>query len=504
MYRIVIAGFKQETNTFSPKVCTMSDFLASWILEGQELIDTMINGQDEVAATLHVLQKAGAQIIPSTCFRSQSSGRVEQGICTYFINRLIKTIRENQPIDGVFLNLHGGMSLTEDDDGIGYILAEVRKEVGPDVVIAVSSDLHANITKRVIGNLDVLCGWLEYPHTDIYETGERMAKLGLYCLDHPDDKPALAFAKIPMILQAECGNTKVGPLKEIVDHAKSLVRNGTLTDYTMYHMQPWMDIKEAGASVVTMARDGETARAYAVELANLFFEYGKAHYNVNEDLDKTLDLVLAKAPGKLFVISDASDNVSGGATGDSVNVLRRILEREMDIRAACVIADPDVPFEAEALGVGAEAEFTVGGKYDPAYYTPITIRARVEKIPDPVVREFQGSFKGRASSFGKAAILRVRNTDVIVVKQAQFNYSPAQFVGFGLDPADYDLLVVKSSLAYREPFKHYTDELHTVETPGSCSSDLKNMDFKRIDRPMYPFDDMKDHRITDAVLATEL
>lgn len=504
MYRIVIAGFKQETNTFSPLVCNMSDFLASWILEGQELIDTMVKGQDDIAATLHVLQEAGAQIIPSTCFRSQSSGRVEQGICTYFINRLIKTIRENQPIDGVFLNLHGGMSLTEDDDGIGYILEEVRKEVGSEVVIAASTDLHANITKRVVRNLDVLCGWLEYPHTDIYETGVRMAKLGLHCLDHPDDKPALALAKIPMILQAECGNTKTGRLKEIVDYAKGLVSDGTLIDYTMYHMQPWMDITEAGASVVTMAKDGQTARKHAVELANLFFEYGKANYNVNEDLDDTLDLVLAKEPGKLIVISDASDNVSGGATGDSVNVLRRILERNMDIRAACVVADPVVPFEAEALGVGNEKEFTIGGKYDPARYSPITFRAKVEKICDPSVTEFQGPAKGKKADFGKVAILRVRNIDVIVVKRAQFNYSPAQFVGFGLDPADYDLLVVKSSLAYKEPFSAYTDELHTVETPGSCSSDLKNMDFVRIERPMYPFDDMKDHQITDAVLSTEL
>ncbi len=506
MYRIVVAGFKQETNTFAPTVCGMSQFLAGGIHEGQELIDQYKNAQNEVAATLHVLEKAGAEIIPSILFHSQSYGRVEQGICTYFNRRLIKTIRESQPIDGVFLNLHGGMSLTEDDDGIGYILEAVRNEVGPDVVIAVSTDLHANITKRVMRNVDVICGWLEYPHTDIYETGVRMATLGLRCLDQREEKPAMAMAKIPMILQAECGFTKKGALKELVDYAKSLVSDGKLIDYTMYHMQPWMDIQEAGACVVTIAKDAESAVKYATELASRFFDYGRTHYIENENLDAVLDLTLTKQPGELIVISDAADNVSGGATGDSVNVLKRILERKMDIRVACIVADPEAPYVAEKLGVGAEADFTLGGKYDPARYESITVHARVEKLCDPIVTEIAGPAKGIKADFGKAAILRVRNIDIVVAKYYQFNYSPASFVGFGLNPKDYDVVVVKSSLAYREPFKLYTDEknMHTVECPGSCSCDLKNLGFHIVERPMVPFDDMSNYELPEAVLTTDL
>lgn len=131
---------------------------------------------------------------------------------------------------------------------------KLRKAAGPDVLFAASTDLHANITRQVMDNLDILTGYWEYPHVDLYNTGKRAADLGLQTL-RTGVKPVLAFTKIPMILQAEASMTTEGPLKELVDYAKSLIADGTILDYSLYHMQPWLDCKEAGASSVVIAKE---------------------------------------------------------------------------------------------------------------------------------------------------------------------------------------------------------------------------------------------------------
>ena len=106
--------------------------------------------------------------------------------------------------------------------------------------------------------------------------------------------------------------------------------------------------------------------------------------------------------------------------------------------------------------------------------------------------ETAGNNKGKVVNFGRAVIVRVRNTDVILVEYPQLNYSPTQFTGFGLDPKDYDLFLVKSSLAYKFNCSVLTSQLYNVDTPGSTTSDLRSLPFTRIPRPMFPFDDTDD------------
>lgn len=286
--------------------------------------------------------------------------------------------------------------------------------------------------------------------------------------------------------------TTEGPLKELVDYAKSLIADGTILDYSLYHMQPWLDCKEAGASSVVIAKEEATARAVSLDLAKRFFALRKVLQYHPISVDEGLDLAVTRPTKELIVLSDAADNTSGGATGDSVVVLRRILERKLDIRAACVVADPEAVDQAIALGEGVTAVFTIGGKLDPARQKPVTFEGTVQKICAPEIVPDSNSLHRLPVSFGKAAILRVRNVDVIVCVYPQLNYEPSQFLGFGLKLEDYDMVLVKSSLAYREHFRRYTSQMYNVDTPGSTTSNLVSLGFQRIPRPMFPFDDIPD------------
>lgn len=501
MFKIVYGGFTQETNTFSPLICKKEHFIAGGSAEGEALIQIKCQTHDHAGGMVQSLVNApDVQLIPSALYRAASYGRVAQAIADEFIEKICLVIRNNLPLDGIFLTLHGGMCLTEEDDGIGYILEHIRNAAGPDCLIAASTDLHANITHKVMCNLDILSGFQEYPHTDAYDTGVRAATLGLNAL-RSGKRPSMACAKIPMILQAEACTTKEGPLFDLNQLARRWQEEGKFLDYSPYHMQPWLDCKEAGASVVVIAEEPEAAKYYANEIASRFFALRNVLQYTPMSLDEGLDLAIARPTGELTVLSDAADNTSGGATGDSVVVLRRILERELDIRAACVVADPIAVEQAITLGVGAEAIFTVGGKLDPARQQSVTFTGRVVKICNPVVRETLGPCTGNSVSFGKAAIVRVRNTDVILCVYPQLNYSPTQYTGFGLDLNDYDMVLVKSSLAYKENFKHITTQLYNIDTPGSTTSDLLSLDFQRIPRPMFPFDKTDDFFPAPAYLA---
>ena len=497
MYRIIYGGFAQETNTFSPKICTRENFAASSIRFGEE-IKVLTPGHDSAAGMLQVLTKAeDVELIYGAHFSAGSYGRVEQSVADEFITYMVDLIEKSKPFDGLFLRLHGGMCLTEEDDGIGYILKALRKATGNKVVIAASTDLHANITRLVMENVDILTGFHEYPHTDHFETGERAAVLGLQMLRIGRRIPC-AWVKIPMILQAEACTTKSGPLKELIDYGDDLQKKGELIDFSIYHMQPWLDCLEAGASAVVYADTQEKAEKYASDLANRFFSLRHVLQYHPISVDEGLDLAVKRPTGEMIVLSDAADNTSGGATGDSVVVLRRILERKLDIKAACVVVDPEAVDQAIALGVGAEAEFTIGGKLDPARQKSVTFTGKVISIPNPVVQEVNGTATGRRISFGKVAIVRVRNTDVVLCVYPQLNFTPTQFTGFGLKPEDYDMFLVKSSLAYKNNCAVLTSQLYNVDTPGSTTSNLLSLDFVRIPRPMYPFDDTDDFGPTPA------
>ena len=92
MYRIIYGGFAQETNTFSPKICTRENFAASSIRFGEE-IKALTPGHDSAAGMLQVLTKAeDVELIYGAHFSAGSYGRVEQSVADEFITYMVDLI----------------------------------------------------------------------------------------------------------------------------------------------------------------------------------------------------------------------------------------------------------------------------------------------------------------------------------------------------------------------------------------------------------------------------
>ena len=88
-------------------------------------------------------------------------------------------------------------------------------------------------------------------------------------------------------------------------------------------------------------------------------------------------------------------------------------------------------------------------------------------------------------------MLQVGSIDIVVYCRMANSSDPQCYRAFGLDPARYRLVVVKSATQYKLPYSKFTRLFYPTDTPGSSTANLRRLPFRRIPRPFYPFDDMQ-------------
>ena len=69
--------------------------------------------------------------------------------------------------DAVLLDLHGAMVTSDLEDAEGDLLRRIR-EIAPDIPVAVTLDMHANLYDDMVRHATVISGYHTYPHVDIH------------------------------------------------------------------------------------------------------------------------------------------------------------------------------------------------------------------------------------------------------------------------------------------------------------------------------------------------
>ncbi|MER3405688.1 MAG: microcystin degradation protein MlrC, partial [Chloroflexota bacterium] len=70
------------------------------------------------------------------------------------------------PADGIVLTLHGAMVADGYPDAEAEIICRVREVVGPELPLAVTLDLHANIGPEMVELVQIVTVYDTYPHVD--------------------------------------------------------------------------------------------------------------------------------------------------------------------------------------------------------------------------------------------------------------------------------------------------------------------------------------------------
>src|SRR5581483_2650572 len=113
----------------------------------------------------------------------------------------------------------------------------------------------------MVRNADALVLFHTAPHIDVFETGERGAKV-LRRILIDGARPTFAFQKLPLVVPAERANTQnpESVSYEFKHTLQALEVDPRVLTAGLATVQPWLDIPELGTSVVVVT-DNDPALA---------------------------------------------------------------------------------------------------------------------------------------------------------------------------------------------------------------------------------------------------
>lgn len=492
--RILVAEFHQETNSFNPIITDFDRFQADRSWEGGELLDKSRGIACTLRGMFDAIGEFGGEVIPTVAFSAQHGGNVRQDVLDYLLRRFKKYADQSERYDAVFISLHGATASTQWQDACGMLLQEIRNYVGKEKVIAASCDLHANCTERMLTNADVICGYQTYPHMDQYETGYRAARFGMMKL-LGKSSVHVAAAFVPMIVPAAGYSTLEGPFGEIIAYGKKLVAAGELLDFSVFQMQPWLDVSEGASATLAIAGDEGAAKKHALALAEMLYERRNFFWPKLFSIDEIIDAAEKNHSGKPVILCDSADSPNGGAVGDSAVVIQKLLERGSQLRMAAFVTDKAAVDKAFQVGVGNRAVFTFGASIMPEMYGPVTTEAKVRSLHDgDFTLEGPASF-GLKQNIGQAAVISVGRIDVLLCEYPTATGDPQLFRHFGIEPSFYDLVVVKANTSFRVPYSSIAEAVYHADTPGSGAVNLKKLPFHYLPKDFYPFGTLDGYHI---------
>lgn len=490
--KFVIAQMQHETNTFSPVPTPWEEFGPNGPYLGRAAFEAMQGKNMAMAAFLDLAAKLKAEAVTPLAAWANPSGPVDgkgyDRMCEAICSEVAKGC------DAILLDLHGAMVVADrTDDGEGTLLEKIRA-IAPRTPIAVSLDLHANVTERMVRNCDVIAGYKTYPHIDQYASGELAASI-LMRMMKGEVKPVMAWGNAPILAQTLRQNTAEGAMKDFVEAARNEERNGMLAATAFGGFQ-MADIHDAGLSAVTVS-DGNKAAATSACNAMLDVAWAQKEDFIYRGQPLEQSIAQAKRMGEQFggpiLLLDHADNCASGSTQDTMYVLREALRQGLNGIAVAPIRDAQAVAKLVQAGIGAKVTLDVGGKMDmPSIRRkgePMSLTGTVRAITDGEYTITGPQFTGMRCFMGKTVVLDTGNAQVVISERNQEPWDRGVFESVGIDPSRQRYLLLKSRMYFRPVFLPIAKGMVFCDAPGVSSSDWTQFEYRKLRRPIYPLDD---------------
>jgi len=489
--RIAIGQLWQETNTFNPLPTTQADFEQFGVWRGQEMVERMA-GTNEPGGFIQSLRSwpERPDIVGLVRLPAWPGGPATAATAAWLQQELLGALERALPVDAVLLALHGALAADGAPDVEGDLLEAVRQRIGPAVPLVATLDLHANVTRRMVAMADALVLYHTYPHVDVFETGQRGARV-LRRLLIDGVRPVTAFQKLPMVVPPERANTQ-DPSNVCFAFRRQLEEleadPGILTA-GLATVQPWLDVPELGGAVVVVAEDGEQARSACAQLAA---EVWRRRREYMPELVPAAEAVRQthEAAGGLVLLGDGADATTAGAPGDSTYVLAELLKYDWPRPALAALVAPDVVAEARRRGVGGEWAGALGGVRDHRFSRPLPVTMTIAGLFDARFVISGHLARNLAVDMGLSAVLRRGNVHVVVTSRTGPHFAPQLFRSAGLDPFAASVVVAKSPGGFRSDYEARAEKILQVQAPGCAPTDFWRYQYTQIPRPLWPWDEM--------------
>ncbi|MCC7491877.1 MAG: M81 family metallopeptidase [Fimbriimonadaceae bacterium] len=488
--RLVTACLAHETNTFATGLTELADFgrqppgpafpAGAVIRKNFQGTRTILGGLLDVAA------EQAVTVDPLLWVFATPSGVVRQEAYEHLLGLLLQRLAAAGPVDGVLLELHGAMVTTALSDAEGHLAAAVRQVVGPAVPIALTIDLHANVTPAMVAAVDLLVGFDLYPHTDMYERGREAAELLLRTV-RGEIRPTMALRQVPLLTMPPKQCTLLDPMRQVLAAVHAAEALPGVLCASLAPGFPFADIPAAGATVVVVT-DGDAALAEA-QAAALAGELWRRRAEFEVEL-QPIDAVIryARRAEGLVILADGSDNPGGGAPCDGTVILEALIEADLPDAVVAVIADPETAQQAHDAGVGTVIHARLGGKTDDLHGPPLEVEAYVKHLGDGLFTYRAAMSAGVAGDLGLVAVLQIGRVSVIVTERRVQVWDPEVLRSVGIEPATCRLLALKSAVHFRAAFAPLAEQIFDADTPGVHRPDFGAYDYQHVRRPIWPLD----------------
>jgi microcystin degradation protein MlrC len=484
MYRIAIASFLQETNTFSPYNTTLSDFSFS---EGNNFYLNALKEKTEVKGFINTIKKEKIKIIPIMGGWAVSSGRIKKKDFKMIMNNFLKCLKAAEKFDGLLLALHGSCAAEGCDSVDSYLIEKIKGIIGNKIPIMISLDLHANITKSMQKNTEAIVGYKTCPHTDTYETGKKTARLMIARLKKKI-KPEIVVQKLPMITQAENHLTDRGIFKKLIQKTKLYEKIPNILSVSIFAMQPWLDVNEAGWAITIVTNNNslkakKLTQILAEEIWSNRFKFLLKLPTPSNALKHGMTI-----KGGPITLGEGADATMGGSTGDGLWILKSILKNKLDKeKCAAVVVDKQAVKKAMKMGLNKTIHLKIGGSLNRKYNQPIKIFGKIINISDGNFRYKGKVYTGRAVNMGNTVVIKINNINLLVAEKSMPTTDPEMYRSQGIEPTKMKFVVVKSPLGLWTEYGPISKAVISVDTPGSCRADLTKLPFKKISKIFFPF-----------------
>lgn len=495
--RIAVLGFAIECNRFSP-VTTAADFEQDVDIRGNQIVSESRSGASitmpDLPGFFTEMDSTGPWTpVPLRVALAQPGGPVEQSFFQTFLADIAAGLAASGPFDAVFVSAHGAALAEGTDDPDGDLFDVIRRAVGPDIPVIAVFDLHANVSRKMIDNLSVFVGYLENPHTDIYERGVEAAKHMRECL--AGARTAIEMVKLPLVPPQIALLTARGPYADLIKYGQTKV-GGDILNVSVMAGFAYSDSPKNGLTAVVTTRNGnrKAAADLALDIATRVWGMKERFKRGMMSLADAVQLAVSVGRDrrrKPIILADVADNPGGGGRGNTTYLLRALKMAGAEHVMFGVFNDAALAAKAHELGEGGTFTASFNTQEHQEFSLPFDCEAKVVKLSDGKYVGRRGVLRNVSADMGPSALLDLGGVQVVVISYRCQCMDPRQFEMFDLDIAHARVVVVKSRGHFRGGFDEFfkPEQVYEVDCPGLTSPVLANFTWSKLPRPVYPLDE---------------
>ena len=488
--RVLIAGLVHETHTFVNGMSRLDHFK---ILRGPE-IWSADGDTGTLAGGLAVAKECGWDVVPIVNLVGGAGAMVHDEVVDYFwevfATAAQKEIASGNPIDGIWLNMHGAAVSQSILDVEGEILRRIRALDGfAGVPIGCVLDPHGNFTVQMAQHGNSFVAYRKNPHTDAKQAAidsarilDKLMTTGVSC--------QTVWERPSIVVPPTATGTAVEPFVSIEAAAREIERaHPEILAVNVFLGFAYADMADVGVSFcASTTGDAEAARVLLKPLSDMIWDAKRYALPEGVSVDEALNQL---SPQGLTVLIEQSDNIGGGAPGDLTSVLAGLVRHNVK-NAGVIIDDPVAVAEVSQLKPGDRTTLTFGGKSGDIGASPITLEVELVSTSD-------GQFdvedphshiaaSGRHINMGPCALLRSHDITILLTSNETPPMDLGQWRSQGVNPEDFAVVVVKAAVAHRQAYDPIAAKSIVLNTLGPCTADLTTLPFKHAKRPIYPLD----------------